>query len=103
MTPCRFCGTALRHTLVDLGVSPLCERYISPEHVDEMEPFYPLHAYVCERCWLVQVREYVRPEDIFSEYAYFSSYSESWLAHSRVRRILPAGLRRSQLGAELQS
>ena len=90
-SPCRFCGTALRHTVVDLGVSPLCESYVSPERVHEMEPFYPLHAYVCEGCWLVQVREYVRPEEIFSEYAYFSSYSESWLAHSRayVDAIVP--------------
>jgi SAM-dependent methyltransferase len=68
--------------VVDLGVSPLCETYIPADRLDAMEPFYPLHAYVCNRCWLVQVREYVRPEAIFTEYAYFSSYSDSWLAHA---------------------
>jgi SAM-dependent methyltransferase len=79
---CRFCAAPLRHTVVDLGVSPLCESFVAPERAEEMEPFYPLHAYVCERCWLVQVREYVRPEAIFTEYAYFSSYSDSWVAHA---------------------
>jgi hypothetical protein len=79
---CRFCREPLRHTLVDLGVSPLCESFVSPGGLNAMEPFYPLHAYVCHGCWLVQVHEYVRPETIFTEYAYFSSYSDSWLAHA---------------------
>jgi C-methyltransferase-like protein/putative zinc binding protein/methyltransferase family protein len=79
---CRFCRAPLRHTLADLGVSPLCESYVSREELDAVEPVYPLHAYVCNRCWLVQVHEYVRPETIFAEYAYFSSYSDSWLAHA---------------------
>ncbi|HEY7140320.1 MAG TPA: class I SAM-dependent methyltransferase [Methylomirabilota bacterium] len=88
---CRVCRAPLRHTLVDLGVSPLCESYIPAERLDVMEPHYPLHAYVCDGCWLVQVREYVRPEAIFTEYAYFSSYSDSWLAHAAayVDRIVP--------------
>jgi hypothetical protein len=80
---CFICSTPLRHTFVDLGASPLCESYLSAEQLDRMEPFYPLHVKVCERCFLVQVQEYVRPEDIFTEYAYFSSFSETWLAHAR--------------------
>ena len=81
--PCRLCGAALRHTFVDLGASPLCESYLRRDQLNEMEPFYPLHVLVCERCLLVQLQEYVRPEAIFSEYAYFSSYSETWLEHAR--------------------
>jgi SAM-dependent methyltransferase len=79
---CRFCQSPLRTTFVDLGMSPLCESYVSAEQLNHMEPFYPLHVYVCEHCWLVQLLEYVSPEHIFSEYAYFSSYSESWLRHA---------------------
>ena len=79
---CRFCGTALQRTFVDLGMSPLCESYISCEQLNGMEPFYPLHVQVCENCFLVQLQEYVKPEDIFTEYAYFSSYSDSWLQHA---------------------
>ena len=80
---CRFCGTSLEHNFVDLGMSPLCESYISPEQLNSMEPFYPLHAFVCPECFLVQLEEYVDPGSIFSEYAYFSSYSDSWLKHAR--------------------
>ena len=83
MASCRFCAAPLRHTFVDLGMSPLCESYVAGEQLDRMEPFYPLHAYVCEKCFLVQVQEHVRPEAIFDEYAYFSSYSDRWLAHAR--------------------
>src|SRR5256885_6959777 len=64
-------------------MSPLCESYLTAEQLNQMEPFYPLHVWVCEACFLVQVEEYVRPEGIFTEYAYFSSYSDSWLAHAR--------------------
>jgi SAM-dependent methyltransferase len=78
-----FCGTVLRHTFVDLGMSPLCESYVPSEKLNQMEPFYPLHVYVCETCFLVQLEEYVAPEEIFSEYAYFSSYSDSWVEHMR--------------------
>jgi SAM-dependent methyltransferase len=78
---CRFCGTALEHRVVDLGMSPLCESYVAAEDLDRMEPFFPLHVWVCQRCFLVQLNEYVAPEDIFTEYAYFSSYSSSWLDH----------------------
>jgi SAM-dependent methyltransferase len=80
---CLFCSAPLRHTVVDLGMSPLCESYLTGEQLGQMEPFYPLHAYVCEQCFLVQVQEFVSPEGIFTEYAYFSSYSDSWLAHAR--------------------
>ncbi|OLD89483.1 MAG: SAM-dependent methyltransferase [Gemmatimonadetes bacterium 13_1_20CM_4_66_11] len=80
---CRHCGARLTHTFVDLGMSPLCESYLREDQLDEMEPFYPLHVYVCHRCFLVQLQEYVSPEAIFREYAYFSSYSNSWLDHAR--------------------
>lgn len=79
---CRFCKTILQHTFVDLGMSPLCESYIEPENLNKMEPFYPLHVYVCKNCFLVQLLEYVSPKEIFTEYAYFSSYSDSWLKHA---------------------
>jgi C-methyltransferase C-terminal domain/Putative zinc binding domain/Methyltransferase domain len=83
MAGCLFCAAPLRHTFVDLGMSPLCERYLTAEQLNQMEPFYPLHAYICEQCFLVQVQAYVSPEAIFTEYAYFSSYSDSWLAHAK--------------------
>lgn len=78
---CRLCGTNLRHIFVDLGMSPLCESYLTSEQLNAMERFYPLCVYVCENCFLVQLQEYVTPEAIFNDYAYFSSYSESWLRH----------------------
>lgn len=80
---CRFCGAPLYRTFVDLGMSPLCESYVNTEHLNHMEPFYPLHVYVCDRCFLVQLLDYVGPEHIFSDYAYFSSYSDSWLQHAK--------------------
>jgi len=80
---CRFCGHAVRHTFVDLGMSPLCQAHITAEQLDHMEPFYPLHAYLCERCFLVQLEEVVDRGAIFSEYAYFSSYTDSWVEHAR--------------------
>ena len=84
MAECRFCAAPLRRAFVDLGMSPLCESFVPADQVDQMEAFYPLHAYVCDRCFLVQVPAYVRPETIFTGYAYFSSYSDSWLEHARV-------------------
>jgi hypothetical protein len=80
---CRHCSAPLRHTFVDLGMSPLCESFLSADQLDTMEPFYPLHVFVCESCFLVQLQQYVSPESIFSEYAYFSSYSDSWLQHAQ--------------------
>jgi SAM-dependent methyltransferase len=80
---CRFCRARLRTTFVDLGMSPLCQTHIRLDQLHEMEPFYPLHAYVCERCFLVQLQEFVTADEIFTEYAYFSSYSTSWVEHAR--------------------
>ena len=80
---CRFCGTALEHTFVDLGMSPLCQSHISADQLQLMEPTYPLHAYVCGNCFLVQLQEFVAPQNIFGEYAYFSSYSSNWVEHAR--------------------
>ncbi len=80
---CRFCSAPLRDSFVDLGMSPLCQTHIKPEQLNAMEPFYPLHALVCSECWLVQLQEFVAPQDIFTEYAYFSSYADSWVEHAR--------------------
>jgi hypothetical protein len=79
---CRFCGTALSQTFADLGMSPLCESFLTADALDRVEPFYPLHAQVCSECFLVQLQEYVPPAEIFNEYAYFSSYSTAWLRHA---------------------
>ena len=80
---CRLCGAPLTRTFVDLGMSPLCESYIPVERLDEAETFYPLHVRVCDSCLLVQLPAYVSGEEIFSDYAYFSSYSDSWVAHAK--------------------
>ncbi|MCC6345745.1 MAG: methyltransferase domain-containing protein [Nitrospirales bacterium] len=80
---CRFCGSPLSDTFADLGVSPLANSYLKPDQLLGMEPFYPLHVYVCPSCHLVQLPVFETPEEIFSDYAYFSSYSDSWLAHAR--------------------
>lgn len=79
---CRFCGTSLHRTFVDLGLSPLCETYPAASDFHRGEVYYPLHVYVCEKCFLVQLEEYESAESIFTDYAYFSSYSDSWLKHS---------------------
>lgn len=79
---CRFCAAPLEHTFVDLGMSPLSNAYVTPEKANRMEPFYPLHVFVCGSCFLVQLEEFEAPEQIFSNYAYFSSYSDLWLAHA---------------------
>jgi hypothetical protein len=80
---CRLCGADLNRTFVDLGMSPLCESYIPAASLDDPETFYPLHVLICESCLLVQLPAYVSGEHIFSDYAYFSSYSDSWVAHAR--------------------
>ena len=79
---CRHCGTPLQHTLIDLGMSPLCESFLAQDQLDKPETYYPLHARVCHSCWLVQLPEFVSPAHIFTEYAYFSSYSTTWVAHA---------------------
>ncbi len=80
---CRFCGAPLHDVFADLGMSPLANAYLPPERVNAMEPFYPLRALVCANCFLVQLEEFEPAERIFSDYAYFSSYSTSWLEHCR--------------------
>ena len=99
MTPaaCRFCGAPLDVVFADLGMSPLANSYVTPERANAMEPFYPLRALVCERCLLVQLEEFESAEAIFSDYAYFSSYSTTWLEHSR--RYVDAMVERWGLGA----
>jgi 2-polyprenyl-3-methyl-5-hydroxy-6-metoxy-1,4-benzoquinol methylase len=79
---CRFCSNLLKHTFVDLGMSPLSNAYLKLDSINKAEKFYPLHAYVCENCFLVQLEEFETPDHIFSDYAYFSSYSETWLRHA---------------------
>ena len=78
---CRFCASPIEHVFADLGMSPLANSYPTPEQANGMEPFYPLRAFVCESCLLVQLEEFETPEHIFGDYSYFSSYSSSWLAH----------------------
>ena len=80
---CRLCGPRLTKTFVDLGMSPLCESYVSADALDQPEIFYPLHVRQCSSCLLVQLPAYVSGEEIFSDYAYFSSYSDSWVAHAK--------------------
>jgi SAM-dependent methyltransferase len=103
---CRFCGQTLRTTFVDLGMSPFCQTHIEPRQLNHMEPFFPLHAWVCERCFLVQLEEYVAPANIFSEYAYFSSYADSWVEHARKYSVLMRerfGIGRDSLVIEIAS
>ena len=82
-TTCRFCGTPLTHVFADLGMSPLANSYLREEELGQMEPFYPLRALVCHECFLVQLEDYETPDVIFSDYAYFSSYSSTWLEHAK--------------------
>ena len=80
---CRFCNTPLEQVFIDLGLSPLANSYLKNEDEKSEEQFYPLRVYVCSECFLVQLEEWEAPENIFSDYAYFSSYSESWLQHAK--------------------
>ena len=103
---CRFCSAPLTTTVVDLGMSPLCERFLTDDQLDTMEPFFPLRVYLCTDCSLVQLPEYVGPREIFSDYAYFSSYSESWVEHARLyadRMSRDLGLTGHQLVVEVGS
>ena len=95
-TVCRHCGAPLELTMVDLGTSPLCQTVLTDEDLERGETFYPLHVRVCERCWLAQLPELAAPEQIFTEYAYFSAYSDSWVEHARryVDQIIGAALAR---------
>jgi len=103
---CRFCKAQLKYTFVDLGLSPLCESYVKPENLNKMEAFYPLHVYICSQCFLVQLEEFVSPKEIYNDYAYFSSYSDSWLRHAKgyTDKIIDRfGLHKESLVAELAS
>ncbi|MEL7059436.1 MAG: class I SAM-dependent methyltransferase [Acidobacteriota bacterium] len=95
---CRFCSAPLRRTFVDLGVSPLANSYLAPEELAKPELFFPLHTYVCEECFLVQLPEWQSPEEIFRDYAYFSSFSTSWLRHAET--YVEAMIQRFGFGAE---
>jgi SAM-dependent methyltransferase len=80
---CRFCDAELRHSFADLGMSPLANSYLAADELDRPETFYPLHAFVCEECYLVQLPEFEPPEKIFRDYAYFSSFSTTFVEHAR--------------------
>ena len=83
MRNCRFCHFPLKESFIDLGMCPFSNAYIRPENLNAMEPFYPLHAYICRHCYLVQLEQFESPEVIFNNYAYYSSYSDSWLKHAK--------------------
>lgn len=83
MANCRFCGAGLTHVFCDLGMSPLSNAFLKADQLGRTEPLYPLCAYVCDRCFLVQLEQYEKPETIFKDYVYFSSYSDTWLGHAR--------------------
>ncbi len=103
---CRFCGTALRRSFVDLGRSPLSNAFLTAHQLSEMEPHYPLRAYVCEKCLLVQLEAFASPATIFTDYPYFSSFSETWLRHAEAyaaRMTRELGLGAESLVVELAS
>src|SRR3990167_7594709 len=81
---CRFCNTPLTYTFVDLGMSPIANDNLTPDSEQAMEPFYPLHVFVCDKCFLVQLPAHKQEHEIFTDdYAYFSSFSTSWLTHAK--------------------
>jgi 2-polyprenyl-3-methyl-5-hydroxy-6-metoxy-1,4-benzoquinol methylase len=97
---CRFCDARLTHSFADLGMSPLANRFLREDQLDQMEPFYPLHALVCERCLLVQLEQFETPDAIFSDYPYFSSFSSTWLEHCK--RYADMAVERFALGPDSQ-
>ncbi len=103
---CRLCGTPLHRTFVDLGKSPLCESFLTAEQLDEVEHFYPLHVRICDECLLAQLETHVPASEIFRDYAYFSSYSDSWVEHARAyaeMAVVRFGLTSESLVIELAS
>lgn len=80
---CRFCNKPLTNIFVDLGITPLSNSFLKKEMLDNLEKKHPLCTYVCSNCFLVQLPEFENPENIFEEYAYFSSYSSTWLHHAQ--------------------
>lgn len=97
---CRFCSAALQVSVADLGMSPPSNAYLRAADLNRMEPFFPLHAYVCGQCFLVQLEQFQAPDEIFGDYAYFSSYSKSWLDHAR--RYAEMAVQRFGLGSGSQ-
>ena len=97
---CRFCGASLRYVFVDLGMSPLANSYVKASELNQMEAFYPLCVYVCSDCFLVQLEEFVSPREIFGDYTYFSSYSDTWLRHAQ--RFADMAIERFALSAGSQ-
>src|SRR5688500_2373135 len=103
---CRFCQSPLQHTFVDLGMSPLCEDFLKPAELKNMEAFYPLHVYVCSECFLVQLEEFVSPQEIYKDYKYFSYYSDSFFDHAKrytEKMLVQYHITDSSLVAELAS
>lgn len=103
---CRFCNNNLKHTFINLGMQPLCENNVKHEELNQMESNYPLHTYICDKCFLVQLQEFVAPSEIYNDYAYFSSYSDSWLQHAKKYTYLMIdkfGLNKKSLVAEIAS
>ena len=78
---CRFCNASLDRVFIDLGRSPLANSFLKSNMLNLEEKFYPLRVFICKKCLLVQLEEFSSPENLFSDYAYFSSYSETWLKH----------------------
>ena len=103
---CRFCNAKLNKVFVSLGLSPLSNSYLTKQQLNKREPFYQLDLYVCESCFLVQLEEYESPERIFSDYAYFSSYSDTWLKHAKEyvdKMIKLFGINKSSYVVEIAS
>src|SRR3954469_12231325 len=98
MSACRLCGSTSLQGVVDLGATPPCERFLTAEQLDEPEVTYPLHLRVCTQCWLAQIPPLITPEDTFTEYAYFSSYSTSWVEHAQ--RFVDGAVQRLGLDAD---
>ena len=83
MVLCRACNNELREPFLSLGNSPLSNTFLSKDDLNRMEPYYPLEVYICEKCFLVQLEEFETPKNIFTDYLYFASYSDSWLQHCK--------------------
>lgn len=94
---CRLCGSTALASVVDLGATPPCELFLTADRLDAVEATYPLHLRVCTDCWLAQIPPLITPEETFTEYAYFSSYSNSWVAHAR--NFVDGAVNRLGLGA----
>ena len=95
---CRLCGSAQLDTFVDLGATPPCESFLAADELDAPEPTYPLHVRICRDCLLVQLPPLITPEETFTEYAYFSAFSTSWVEHAR--SFVDSAVKRLGLGSE---